>query len=169
MKITEEMLIGYQNLKDFETKNLKKNLEELMEFTDILIYFNEKLAENGTKNKEWEKYYETLILKFSFHGISLYRILDGYQFKSKYYQNQNIESIEVLDISSAKALLRAQFETFLMLHHIYINPKDDNEKALRYYAWVYSALLRRQEYTVIDNYGEEQKKKDLKREIFYKQ
>jgi len=34
-------------------------------------------------------------------------------------------------------------ETFLMYHHIYINSQDENVQDLRYYCWIYSALLQR--------------------------
>jgi hypothetical protein len=141
--------------------DLNNCLSTYIDFIDVLIFLNEILAEKGNKVKDWEKYFETLTLKFAFHGISLHKILSGVKFSSKFYKNIQGKSINILDNSSAKSILRAQFETFLMMRHIYVNPSDEDSKELRYCAWIYTALLKRQDIPANDINSKSQKEKDL--------
>jgi hypothetical protein len=109
--------------------------------------------------KYWQKDSETLFYKFAFHGLTLHQIFNGLKLSSVYYKVE-IDGKGIIDISSAKAILRSQFEAFLMYHYIYVNPVDDDLKELRYNAWIYSSLLQRQEFPSKTEFGKQQKAKD---------
>jgi hypothetical protein len=89
----------------------------------------------------------------------LHKILSGLKLKSVYYKNELFGN-HIIDISSAKAVLRAQFEAFLMYHFIYVNPDYDDLKELRYNAWIYSSLIQRQAFPAKTEFGKQQKAKD---------
>lgn len=163
MELSNNLKYTFEFLRKHQNSDLVENLSDFHSFIDLLIHLNETLAKQNVKVREWEYFQETLILKFALHGISLHQILSGTTFSSQYYQIPNSEGLPILDISSAKTILRAQYETFLIFHHIYVNPPDDDEAELRYYAWIYSALLGRQKYPTINEESKIQKEADRKR------
>ncbi|MCG9899088.1 MAG: hypothetical protein MH132_03725 [Hydrotalea sp.] len=140
-------------------KDLGFNLKEFHNLIDTLIYLNETLRLEQTQIQSWQKYSETLLFKFSFHALTLHNILSGMNLKSNYFPKE-LNNEKILDISSAKVVLRAQIETLLMYHHIYVNPKNDDEKRLKYFAWIYSALLQRIKFSTETELGKTQKLKD---------
>ena len=159
MQFTPRDLRAIELAKRNERDDLEENLKEYHTFIDTLICLHETLAENKTPVKHWEKYSEPLLLKFCFHGLTLHNILSGLTLKSQYYDKE-ISGKKIIDIASAKVIFRSQIEAFLMFHHIYVNPKDEDEKELRYYAWIYSSLLQRQSFPITTNFAKEQKLKD---------
>lgn len=48
-----------------------------------------------------------------------------------------------------------------MYHFIYVNPDTEDLKELRYYAWIYSGLLQRQDFSAETETAKQQKAKDL--------
>lgn len=139
--------------------NLKEKLKEYYETLDTLFYLSETLIEARIKVKYWQKDSEILLHKSYFHGITLHSIYSGEILNSKYYNE--ISGKRIIDLYSGKVILRAQLETFLMYCHIYVNPKNDDEKELRHNAWIYTSLLQRQQFPT--HYSEiaiKQKEKD---------
>lgn len=139
--------------------DLSENLKDHHFFVDTLIYLHEALTEQSVKIRYWQKLSEVLLNKFYFHGLTLHNILSGLTLHSNYYKEE-MDGKRLIDISSAKVVLRAQLETFLMYHYIYINPHDDDIKELRYNAWIYSGLLQRQSFPAYSDYAQKQKAKD---------
>jgi hypothetical protein len=60
-------------------------------------------------------------------------------------------------------LARSAFETFLVFHHVFIEPKSVEEKDFRYHSWTLAGLLERQKYSIQSKKGKEQLK--IEREI----
>ncbi len=140
-------------------KGLEEHLREYHNLLDTLLYLNEALQEAKTQIKPWQKYSETLLFKFSFHGLTIHSILSGITLKSSYY-NKELTGKVVIDTASAKVVCRSQLEAFLMYNHIYVNPKNDDQKELRYYAWVMTSLLQRQNTPTLTEFGKSQKARD---------
>lgn len=129
-----------------ESRDIAETLKHLYQNLDLLVYLHEILGQENVILKENEIFLESLVLKFYLHGISLYNIASGYKITSNYLDNKILSKNEIIDISSLFTVGRAQLETLLMYYHIYVNEKDENVQNLRYYAWLYSALLQRLEY-----------------------
>lgn len=159
MELSSKDLRVIELMKQFELQDLEFNLKEFHNLVDTLLYLNETLRIEKTKIQSWQKYSETLLFKFSLHALTLHDILSGTILKSTYFPKE-LNGTKVIDISSAKVVLRSQIETLLMYYHIYINPKDDDEKQLKYYAWIYSALLQRSKFPAASEEGKVQKAKD---------
>jgi len=160
MKLTPKDLRAIELLRKYEKHDLSENLKEYHFWVDTLIYLHEAISEQNVQIKYWQKFSETLLYKFYFHGLTLHNILSGLELHSVYY-GKEMSGKTIIDISSAKAVLRSQFEAFLMYHYIYVNPNNDDLKELRYNAWIYSSLLQRQEFPAETEYGKKQKEKDF--------
>ncbi len=159
MELTSKDLRVIELMKQYERQDLEFNLKEFHNLVDTLLYLNETLRLEQTQIQSWQKYSETLLFKFSLHALTLHDILSGMILKSIYFPKE-LNGAKVIDISSAKVVLRSQIETLLMYYHIYVNPKDDDEKQLKYYAWIYSALLQRSKFPAATEHGKAQKSKD---------
>ncbi len=139
--------------------DLFESASELHNLIDTLIYLNQVLTEQGVPIAHWQKSAETLLMKFAFHGLSVHSLLSGITMRSQYYPKE-LNGLPIFDTPSAKAVLRSMLEAFLMFHHIYVNPVDDDEKELRYNAWIYSSLLDRQNFPVETQFAKEQSARD---------
>jgi len=157
--LTQKDLRSIELASKYERHNLAENLHDHHFFIDTLIYLHEALTEQKIEIKYWQKMSEVLLYKFSFHGLTLHNILSGLTLHSNYYKEE-MEGKTIIDIGSAKAVLRAQMEAFLMYHYIYVNPADEDMKELRYNAWIYSSLLQRQDFPSETEYAQKQKAKD---------
>ena len=142
-----------------ERKILTEALDDLHLYVDTLLYLVQSLHEAKIPIQHWEKSLETLLIKFSFNGLSIHQLLTGITLKSVYYPTE-LNSKVIFDVPSCKNILRSQLEAFLMFHHIYVNPKTDDEKELRFCAWIYSGLLGRRALSANTDFALEQKKKD---------
>lgn len=160
MKLTSKAISGIQILNRFDNQDLTSHLEEYHKLLDTLLYLNETLAESKSLLPHWKEYSETLLFKFCNHGFTLHNILKGVTLNSIYYPDI-LNGKELFDISSSNVILRSQFEAFLMYHHIYVNPKLDEEKELRHHAWIYSSLMQRLDFNAESPYGKEQRKVDI--------
>lgn len=159
MELTPNDFRAIELLKKHNRHDLVENLAEYHLLVDTLIYLHEAIAEEQVQIKYWQKDSETLFYKFVFHGLTLHQIFNGLELSSVYYKDE-MNGKNIIDISSAKTILRTQFEAFLMYHYIYVNPVDDDLKELRYNAWIYSSLLQRQEFPSKTEFGKQQKAKD---------
>lgn len=159
MKLTAKDLRAIELWNQYNKYDLGRNLQEYHFLIDTLIYLHEAVAETAYPIKYWQKLSETLLYKFSFHGLTLHSILSGLKLHSQYF-NEHISGKSIIDIASAKVVLRAQLEAFLMYHFIYVNPSDDDLKELRYNAWIYSSLLQRQGFPAETEHAKIQKEKD---------
>lgn len=159
MELTPKDLRAIVLLRKYNGKDLVANLADYHLLVDTLLYLHESVAEEQVQIKYWQKDSETLFYKFAFHGFTLHQIFSGLNLSSVYYKDE-VNGKSMIDISSARAIFRSQFEAFLMYHYIYVNPVDDDQKELRYNAWIYSSLLQRQEFPSKTEFGKKQKAKD---------
>lgn len=160
MKFTPRELRAIELARKFDRKDLKEILDDYHFFVDTLIFIHESISEGRYLVKYWQKFSETLLHKFAFHSLTLHSILSGLTLKSTYYDSE-MNGKKITDIASAKVVFRAQFEAFLMYHHIYVNPSNDDQKELNYNAWIYSSLLQRQEFPAETEFGKKRKEDDL--------
>ncbi len=159
MKLTPKDLRAIEIVKKYNRQDLVEDLADYHLLVDTLLYLHEAIAEERVQIKYWQKESETLFYKFAFHGLTLHQIFSGLKLSSVYYKDE-VNGKSMIDISSAKAIQRSQFEAFLMYHHIYVNPVDDDLKELRYNAWIYSSLLQRQGFPSKTEFAKRQKAKD---------
>jgi hypothetical protein len=123
---------------------VKDELIEYHKFIDILLYLNEVLKETNTQIPYWKKFSETLLFKICFHGISIHNIISGFELNSIFISE--INNHKIVDRASSIVILRSQLEAFLMYRHLYVNTKNDDEKELRYLAWILASLKLRQTF-----------------------
>jgi len=159
MELTPKDIRAIELVKKYNRHDLAENLADYHLLIDSLLYLHEAIAEEQVQINYWQKDSEILFYKFAFHGLTLHQIFKGLKLNSVYYEVE-MNDKNSIDISSARAIFRAQFEAFLMYHHIYVNPVDDDLKELRYNAWIYSSLLQRQEFPSKTEFGKHQKAKD---------
>jgi hypothetical protein len=57
-------------------------------------------------------------------------------------------SLKFLDTASIDVLARAALETFLIFHYVFVEPKTDEEKDYRYWAWKSAGFVERQTFPV---------------------
>jgi hypothetical protein len=143
----------------YKHDDMVTRLRDYHHLLDTLAYLDQHMADSGHKIKSWQKFSETLLLKFFFHGLTLHQICSGLTMSSDYF-GKEINGVNYIDIPSGKAVLRSKLETFLMYHYIYVNPHDEGVKELRYYSWIYTALLHRQGFPAKTQFAQAQKQKD---------
>ncbi|MEH0007576.1 MAG: hypothetical protein V6Z82_02505 [Flavobacteriales bacterium] len=124
----------------------------------IEIDFDKAVTKPRFSEKRYNETFKDLSVKFAYHGSSIFTLLHGLNL------NENGDTNRIDDNCSAAILLRAQLECLLMLHHIYLNTENDDEKELRYYAWIYSAMLDQKNISLLFEEGEKIKEKN-EREI----
>lgn len=161
MKLTPKELREKEIIKKYNKHSLNENLADYHPLVDTLLYLHDAIIERQVPIKYWQKEAQTLFYKFAFHGLTIHQILGGYKLSSIYRKDLGKDNKIFIDMSSAKAILRAQFEAFLMYHHIYLNPIEEDIKELRYNAWIYSSLLQRQKFPANTDFAKKQKEKDL--------
>lgn len=159
MELTPKDIRVIEIQRKHTTGSLVDSLAEYHFLVDTLFYLHEAIAEEQVPIKYWQKDAEILFYKFAIHGLTLHQIFNGRRLSSVYYKEE-VRGKTSIDISSARTILRAQFEAFLMYHHIYVNPIDDDLKELRYNAWIYSSVLQRQKFPSKTAFSKQQKAKD---------
>lgn len=143
MELTEENYWAIELSNLYDSKDQEKLKSYFKDLLDLLIYLHEILAEEKVKVHESIILSEELIIKFYFHGLTINKISEGFNFQSKYFGKGAVAKNKFVDIASILTIGRSQLETLLMYQHLYINSEDENELWLRYYAWIYTALLQR--------------------------
>ena len=161
MDLTLKDLRAIEIWKKYQQHNLAESLAEYHQLVDTLMYLHQVLSEKGVRIKDWKKLSEVILNKFYLHSLTFHNILCGLTLRSTYYDKQ-LSGVQVIDISSAKVVFRAQLESFLMYHHIYVNPSTEDLKELRYHAWIYSSLLQRAAFPETTEFAKEVKQKDKK-------
>lgn len=159
MKLTEEDYWAIELSNLYDSKDQEKLKIYLKELLNLLIYLHEVLAEDKVKVHESVILSEELINKFYFHGLTINTISEGFNFQSKYFGNGAAAKVKFVDVPSILTVGRSQLETLLMYQHLYINSENENELWLRYYAWIYTALLQRSN-TPTNTLETKQKKED---------
>lgn len=144
MEVQKKVLNRFKYLID--TRDVDEVMKNLYQKLDLLVYLHEVLVQEKVQLRNNEVFLESLVMKFYLHGLTLRDIGRGFKIKSDYLDNAVLVNKEMIDISSLFTVGRAQLETFLMYHHIYVNDNDENVQNLRYYAWLHSALLQRFQY-----------------------
>ncbi len=127
----------------YKERDLEGIHNNLFEKLDLLGYLHEQLGEKKVKLKDNEILLESLIIKFYFHGLSICQLSKGFKIKSNFFETESFIKHDFIDISSILTIGRAQMESFLMYQHLYINDSNEDEQKLRYYTWLYTALLQR--------------------------
>ena len=95
-------------------------------------------ANKGTKTDDNPCFFdaEGLAIKFFFHASSalfLYRSTSLPDFKVRF-----------IDSGSINVICRAALETFLVFHHLFVEPRSDEDRDCRYMAWVLGGYLVRE-------------------------
>ena len=100
---------------------------------------------------------EGLMRKFSGHAAS-----SLYLFRSTTLRDVKVtaDGISFFDTASINVLGRAALETFLVFHHVFIAPRSDDEKDLRYYSWLLASYLDRQKFPAQSDAGKQILKED---------
>ena len=162
MKFSEEVFWAIELADIYAKKDLKVAQRQLVDLLDLLVHLHEVLAEKNVQVEDNEVLSEELIMKFYLHGLTVGKISDTYKLTSKYYDHPNMSKVDLIDISSLLTVGRAQLETLLMYQHLYVNSSDKDEQKLRYYAWIYTALIQRSTIPVNNDESKIQKEKDEK-------
>lgn len=83
---------------------------------------------------------EGLALKFVFHAASALYL----------YRSTSLRELGMsfFDPGSVNVVCRAALETFLVFHHVFVEPTSDQDRDCRYRAWVLAGYLERQGFPV---------------------
>ena len=65
------------------------------------------------------------------------------------YRNTSLPDIKAnfVDVASINVLGRTALETMYVFHYVFNVPSSEEDKDFRYFSWVYSGLLERQNFT----------------------
>ncbi|HRG18220.1 MAG TPA: hypothetical protein PLP39_03965 [Flavobacterium lutivivi] len=162
MKLTEENYWAFELANLYQSKNQENLKIYFKDLLDLLIYLHEILAEDKVPVHESFLLSEELIIKFYFHGVTINKISEGFNFQSKYFGNGAVAKEKFVDVSSILTVGRSQLETLLMYQHLYINSQNEKELWLRYYAWIYTALLQRSTTPATTEETKQKKEADIK-------
>lgn len=160
MKLSTEDIWSIELGQKYSIKNLPEIRHNLLNYLDLLLFLHEVLAEEKVPLNENEVLSEELLMKFYLHGISIHKISETYQLSSKYF-SETFSKVKFIDISSLLTVGRAQLETLLMYQHLYMNSEDQDEQKLRFFAWIYTALIQRIKIPAESEEAKIQRKKDL--------
>lgn len=111
---------------------------ELIELINIISAIIEANADvSGKDNRIVDA--EGLAIKFSAHLLSTLYLYRGVNLPDLYRP-----IIRFPDNSSLNVLVRSAFETSLVFYYVFLDPKNENEKDLRYFCWEIAGLYQRQ-------------------------
>jgi len=85
---------------------------------------------------------EALCRKFLGHACSAFDLAQGTSIAPL--------GISFVDPASINVVCRAAFETFLVLHYIFVEPGSDEQREYRHLAWLHAGLLERQSFPARD-------------------
>ena len=148
-------------LEKYYPKSVDKTAKGVRELATKLGDLTNTLHNAKIQGKEWERYFEPLILKIVFHSLSISTIAEGQEISSKQLKG----SVKIIDISSTYILTRALLETFLTLEYIYMSDIPEEEKYFRFKLWEISGLLTRQSFDPGIHPDMQQKKEEEAKEI----
>lgn len=141
---TDKDMAALKVTADYEHKNnveyskiVLKKIEVLMELMDSL--FQEKI-----QIPNWQIWAESLIIKFSFHSVSMIKMFDGIELPVK----RNGKHPVVLDEPSIIILFRVILENYLTFSYLYCNKISDEEKQFRLAVWRYSGINQRANFEI---------------------
>ncbi len=137
MNLTYSKIRALDFINNYERRDIEENIVEFKEFINVIITFQNYIAESQVKFPNWKLALDTLTTKFVLHSNSFITLISGTKLDVEYYKNNEKT---IIDIPSCQVLLRAQLENFLMADFIYFQPTDVNEGIFRYYCWDYSSL-----------------------------
>lgn len=86
---------------------------------------------------------EHLATKFLVHGVSTLYLSRG-----THVHDFPTLRLGFVDISSIDVVARAAFETFLVFHHIFVAPAQEDERHCRYLSWKVAGLAEKQHFTM---------------------
>lgn len=95
---------------------------------------------------------EGLALKFFGHASAVFYLHQGTALP--------LLDANFVDPSSINVLGRAALETFLVFHHVFVDPATDDERDFRYMSWLLAGLLERQTFPVHSPKGKEMLSKE---------
>jgi len=129
-------------------------LDKETEYIKLLEIFIQVVEVNRGKpigSEEWILDAEGLALKFCAHVASAIYLSQGTSIPKMSFGHINF-----FDSASINVVSRAAFETFLIFHHIFIQPTSIEERDFRYISWVLSGLIERQNFPILSQKGKKQ-------------
>lgn len=109
-------------------------------------------AKKTSSETEIMNYSDLLIDKFSIHSSTFYHLSQGIIEHRKSGEKIKMKGY---DLFTVYAIFRVIIETYLTFHHIYCEPKTDEERELRFLLWKADGLKEKSkfkiEYTDFDN------------------
>lgn len=129
-------------------------LDKETEYIKLLEIFIQVVEANKGKpvgSDEWILDAEGLAAKFCAHVASAF-----YLFKGTSIPEMNFGHINFFDSASINVVSRATFETYLVFHHIFIQPTSIEKRDFRYISWVLSSLIERQNFPILSQKGKKQ-------------
>jgi hypothetical protein len=124
---------------DFTNKNIPSLTNNLIETNKLIVSLTNSFYNDKVKFENWKQHMEILLLKYSFHSSTLISLLKGTTVTS--YEN---DEIKFTDICSIRIILRSIIENYLIIKHLFFDPKSSDEGEFRFYLYEWSGLISRQ-------------------------
>jgi hypothetical protein len=147
-------MIALEVLREMAERDASKLLAVYDEVIDTLAMLVEAPHESKSRPKDQLYYSEKIAGKFVYHGLSLYQLLAGVPYKSRYWKDLDGNRV---DVHSADLLLRAQIETRLVFGLLYEVGRDRDEREFIFSCWMYSGILSRQSNPATGEYARSKK------------
>jgi hypothetical protein len=137
MEEKNEILIKL--LFDYTNKNIPSLTENLIETNKLIVTLTNSFYTDKVQFENWKQHLEILLLKYSFHSSTLILLTKGTTALD--YQNNEMT---FPDIPSIRIILRSIIENYLIVKHLFFDPKSNEEGEFRFYLYEWSGLLSRQ-------------------------
>jgi hypothetical protein len=157
-RLTKKEIMMLESSLDFNQRNLPKQVSELREFIDTLVFLQDYLVKSKVKIPTFQFHIDTLISKALFHSNTIYHLLNGIEME---FKSLNFKTM-ILDIPSLYVLLRTLLENFLIFDFIYCQPSTRTESEFRYNNWMYCGYLSRKDTHAESETAKKMKALDLK-------
>lgn len=124
---------------DYTNKNIPSLTENLIETNKLIVTLTNSFYTDKVQFENWKQHFEILLLKYSFHSSTLILLTKGTTALD--YQNNEMT---FPDIPSIRIILRSIIENYLIVKHLFFDPKSNEEGEFRFYLYEWSGLLSKQ-------------------------
>lgn len=128
---------------DYTSKNIPSLQNNLIETNKLIVSLSNSFYDDKVKLENWKQHMEILLLKYSFHSSTLISLLKGTT-----VTNLENNEIHFPDVCSIRIILRSIIENYLIIKHLFFDPKNSDEGEFRFYLYEWSGLISRQRLEV---------------------
>lgn len=135
-------LIPEKELRD--NKSLKQETKKYEKYLQALFFVADNTSLDTKKNTEWIAQCKPISTRFIFQSLAFMDVVSGTEINLIHDDEQSKSKDLFISVEGAHTLFRAQFETYLLYHFIFISPQTEDEMKFRSLIWQFGNLWQQQ-------------------------